>query len=282
MYSFNENASQTLKKVATHFGAPVECYNPIRCDYSIGIEIEVKFKHYYPELFEKYFKNNSWNSYSQSEKDIINQEISEKEEETQIKNKLEKVLELGVEKGEDCYWEFALDPVTDLSLIVSQINLLKYIGLLPEGIHSVHLTIGNAKKDEDIHWVLFLVEMILSSKERLITGANKQKRSTYFRKGESGLLEKRWRLKECKSAIEFRTLELVIDEDMDSSFTIEKMNRLNNLLNDQEYLDIEIIKCKDVLRRLNIPVSNWKNYKDNPEIWDMYYENYDKIKYELS
>ena len=274
MSDFNKTALTTLQSVSSFFDTPLRKFNPINSSFSVGIEIEVKFRHYFPELFDKYFKNTSWGDRSPSEQDEINSIIGKSEE--SLLFKLNKTKELGINTGNDCYWEFALDPVWDLSLIVSQIHLLRDIGVLPKGEHSLHMTIGNLKKDRDSYWVLMFAELLFSSRERLETGVNKEKNKTYFRKGVAGLLEKRWRLIECKSASELRSLEIVVDDKI--SLTSGKMEIFNRILNDPKLRAYVIKKSKVIFERLGLPDENWGNYKSNGEVWDRYIENFDTIK----
>lgn len=281
MTDYNKIALDTLERISSHFETELKRYEPINSDFSVGIEVEIKFQYYFPEIFEKYFKNKSWKNYSKDEQKIISSEITVIENITNLREKLYKTQELGIVKGLDCYWEFALDPVTDLSILLTQLELLKDLDLIPKGNHSLHITIGNKAKNESIHWVLLLCEMLLSSPERIVTGFNKEKRVTYFKKGESGLLEKRWRLVDCPSAIEFRSLELVVDNDKDISLTISKLQYISKLLNNVDFLNNEIDKCKVVLGEYDLPNTNWKNYKNNPDIWDRYYDNFTNIKSEL-
>lgn len=279
MTDYNKIALDTLNRVSTHFNTNLVRYDSINSNFSVGIEVEIKFKYFFPELYEKYFKNNSWKHYSVEEQQIINEEINEEENRIGIKRKLNTTVELGIVKGMDCYWEFALDPVNDLSLIRTQLQLLKDLKLLPNGNHSLHITIGNKVKNENIHWSLLLCELLLSSPERIATGFDIDKRATYFRKGESGLLEKRWRLVDCPSAIEFRSLELVVDDDI--SITIDKLKYIHKILNDNNFLNDETNRCKLIFGQYNLPNINWKNYKDSPDIWNKYYENFDNIKKKL-
>jgi hypothetical protein len=280
MSGFNKKALNVLEKVSEHFNTDLTRYTPIESNYSVGIETEIKFKYYYPELYERYFKGGRWKEYIPEQKNAINEIVTYTETEKGILSKLEKTKELGIKKGNDCYWEFALDPVTDLSLILTQLQLLIDLNLLPNGQHSLHITIGNMNKTVDSYWLLFICEMLFSSQKRLSSGINKEKRATYFRKGESGLLVKRWRLVECKTAIEFRSVGLFI-ENSKISITHEKLSYLNRLLNDSEFQTNEINKCKNILNDIGLPNENWKNYKDNPEIWDKYYDSYETIKEKL-
>lgn len=280
MCNFNDKALSTLNNVSNYFKKDLKRYKPIISNYSIGIETEIKFKYYYPELYNKFFKDGNWKNFSTEEKKDINKIITYTENELGIKEKLEKVLELGINKGKDCYWEFALDPVTDLSLILTQLNILIDLGLLPDGEHSLHITIGNLEKNVNTYWILLICEILFSSQKRLMSGNNKDRRKAYFRKGESGLLVKRWRLIDCETAIEFRSVGLFI-ENGKISITHKKLSYLNKLLNDSEFQTNEINKCKEVLKDIDLPNENWKNYKDNPEIWDKYYDSYETIKEKL-
>jgi hypothetical protein len=275
--NFNEEALITLERVSNHFGIELKRFEPIECNTSIGIEVELTFKSFFPVISEKYFKNKTWDSYTHEEKEIIDEEITIVENTLGVKHRLEKTLELGIKKGRDCYWEFALDPVTDLSIILTQLQLLSDLDLLPDGEHSLHMTVANLENNQETHWIFFLAEMLFSSKKRIETGFSKDKKLTYFRKGKAGLLLKRWQLVDCKEAIEFRSLELVI-KNRESSITHKKLEYICKIINDSVFRNSELERCKTLFSVLNMPNKNWGNYKDNPEIWDSFSDNYDNIQ----
>ena len=275
--NFNEEALITLDRVAKHFGQELKRFEPIECNTSIGIEIEIMFKCFFPEISRKYFTDRTWSSYSEEEKELIDEEITLIENRIGVKHRLEKTLELGIKKGRDCYWEFALDPVTDLSIILTQLQLLTDLELLPNGEHSLHITVANLESNQETYWIFFLAEMLFSSKKRIETGFNKENSVTYFRKGTAGLLKKRWGLVDSKQAIEFRSLELVVKNN-ESSITYKKLEYFCRILNETEFRKSELERCKTLFSVLNMPNKNWGNYKDNPEIWDLFSNNYDNIQ----
>lgn len=276
MSNFNKEAIANLDRVAKHFGKELTIYEPILCDYSIGIEVEIKFRDFFPELFEKYFKDRTWDTYSPCEQATISDEITVEEERLEIKERLEKITELGIKKGRDCYWEFALDPVTDLSIILTQLDLLSQLEVLPEGAHSLHVTIGNLKSNEETYWIFAFCELMFSSAERISSGFDLRKRMTFFKKGRAGLVVKRWRLVGCDSAVEFRSLELVVDGEL--SVTHDKLVFLNKLLTSKPFRDEAISRAKGTFKDLDLPNENWGSYSDNPEVWDRYANNYEVIK----
>ena len=279
--NYNEESLKVLNRVSDYYGKELMRYEPIECAKSIGIEIEIKFQHYFPEIYQKYFQDRTWDSYSYGEKEIIDEEITLIENRIGVKHTLEKILELGIKKGNDCYWEFALDPITDLSLLLTQLQLLLDLDVLPKGEHSLHLTVGDLKSSENTYWIMFLSELLFSSKSRISSGFDTERKRTYFRKGKAGLLEKRWRLVGCEYATEFRTLELIVDNKFGLSITHKKLTYLSNLINNTDFLKEEISKVLIIFDSLGLPNSNWGNYKDNTEVWNNYLDNFEKIKSSL-
>lgn len=274
MSKFNEKATATLHKVSEYFDKPIRGFQPIPSPQSVGIELEVKFKYFFPELFEKYFKDIAWQDRPSYQKKEIEKVVTE--EEKDILAKLEKTKELGINTGNDCYWEFALDPVDDLSIILKQVHLLHDIGALPKGTHSMHITVGNVENDKNTYWLLLLSELLFSSESRMKAGISEKGRKAYFRKGTAGLLEKRFRLVDCKVASELRSLELVIGHEMSMNWVT--LNLFSRLLNFGPEFEYKIKKAKEIFNIVGLPDQNWGNYHDNPEVWNKYFENFDKIR----
>lgn len=274
MQTLDNKASDTLAKVSEYYGSPLKNFSPLPSSFSVGIEIEVQFKHYFPDLYKQYFKGKRWNDYSDSQKEEISSIISIEEKE--LKEKLHTLEKQGIKKGKDAYWEFALDPVFDLSLILKQVHLLHDIGVLPEGDHALHMTIGNMRKNPKAYWLLMIAELLFSSQKRMITGKCANNNKTYFRKGSSGLLEKRWRLIDCPVALEFRSLELTFATN--PSITYEKLEIIANVLNDEAYGDSIISQCKKAIGIFQLPNKNWNNYMTNNDTWDKYYKHFEDIR----
>jgi hypothetical protein len=88
-------------------------YPEIQCSYSVGIEIEIKFKYLFPEIHAKYFTPvNAYHNLTDAEKAVVDAEISVAEAE--ILAKFRKTRDCGIPQGDDHYWEFAFTPVYDL------------------------------------------------------------------------------------------------------------------------------------------------------------------------
>lgn len=187
----NKNNEQILNNLHTRFNiSPIninhqDCFEKkIISICPIGIEIEVKWRDYFPELFDKYLKNTNFKDLSDVEKENLTQECYILED--KLLPVLNKVTECGIEKGADKYWEFAFPPTSNINHTVEQIRILNKINAIPEGKHSLHLTIGGINNNRDTYYLLLLLEVLFCDKERLQSAFhkdNKQLSSTWARKG---------------------------------------------------------------------------------------------------
>lgn len=118
---FNKQVIKTIDLLKNEFNIILEEKTDLISDFTIGIEIEVKFQSYFPEIFDKYFKNKKYLQFTEQEKENITNEISITEKDI-LKN-LNKTIELGIPKGNDAYWEFAFNPVNNLTDVLTLTNI---------------------------------------------------------------------------------------------------------------------------------------------------------------
>jgi hypothetical protein len=268
---YDNQAKETISLLKKEFNIGIEEKPSLISKYTIGAEIEVKFQYFFPEIFNKYFNNKKYNLYSEVEKVIITNEISIQEK--NISPLLEKTVELGIPKGNDPYWEFAFNPVNDLTLLYYQIEILKKANLIPTGEHSFHITIGGLKRDKKSYYILMILELLFLKQDRILSGYNYETymNSTWAKKGRAGITIKNENdLIDCSEAIEFRTLMIYNDTDIYSMFKI-----LYHLLHND---------CKDLIdnvvnemKKYNLPDKNWENIHRNMVIWNQYSESFNNL-----
>ncbi len=268
---FDKQANETIKNLQKLINKEYEEKESLISKYTIGAEIEVKFKYYFPEIFQEYFKDKNWFSYSDEEKKIITDKIDE--EEKVIRPLLEATVEAGIPKGLDKYWEFSFNPVNNMTLLYYQIELLKLGNLIPKGEHSFHLTIGGIKPNKNMYHILMILQLLFMKKERILSGYNFEKHlnTTWAKKGRAGILIKNHNdLINAEDGTEFRTL--CIYDDTDVYFLLKT---LHNLLNNK--FDSLISKVITNMSEYNLPDKNWENIHKNVDLWKRYDDNFDDL-----
>lgn len=269
---FDATAAQTLDNLCTIFNKTYTKRPNLISSFSIGIELEIKFKALFPELHNKYFqKNSDFINLSREEKERINSEIYNKE--SQVLSKFEKTIDCGIPRGLDRYWEFSFTPVYNTVLIVQQIDILKQIGLIPSGKHSLHINIGGLKLTSKHYWVLMTLELLFADKERIQMGfsSRKEESAAWAKKGDGGILIKNENdLIDEKIGFELRTLQF--DGDLDKLYLIFKT--LISLIN---HSGMFLINLKEKVLELGLPDSNWNKPHNNPEVWKKYIEHFDYL-----
>jgi hypothetical protein len=268
---YDNQAKEIISLLKKEFNIIIEEKPSLISKYTIGTEIEVKFQYFFPDIFNKYFNNKKYENYTDNEKEIISNEISIQEK--NILPLLEKTIELGIPKGNDPYWEFAFNPVNNLTLLYYQIEILKKANLIPTGEHSFHITIGGLKRDKKSYYILMILELLFLKQDRILSGYNYETymNSTWAKKGRAGITIKNENdLIDCSEAIEFRTLMIYDDTDIYSMFKI-----LHHLLHND---------CKDLIdnvvnemKKYNLPDKNWENIHRNMVIWNQYSESFNNL-----
>ena len=114
----------------------------------LGIEVEVSWKSYFPDLWVEGFPS----QVSPEKLQEITATCSERER--LLLPLLNKTVECGVQRGTDKYWEFAFPPTTDVVVTCDQVKILQHAQLIPKGNHSLHVTIGGVIPNQDVGLVL--------------------------------------------------------------------------------------------------------------------------------
>lgn len=275
-HPFDEKARETIGNLQKAFGKTIESRNISPQNISpksIGIEIEIKFKCLFPELHAKYFSDiNRYYSLPLEEKNKISQEISLAEKD--ILPLYQKTVTCGVPAGKDRYWEFAFDPVYNTTLLLDQIDILEQVGLIPTGHHSLHINIGDVRLNKRAYIITSALQLLYVTKERLINGIRDcQYPVAWARKGRAGIREKNGlHLINSESGYEIRTLEYTNLETLRKIFAFIAFF----LGFDKEYRKLES-QVDQLLRIYDLPNKNWENPVINPELWNKYLENFQKM-----
>lgn len=257
----------------------------------IGIEIEVKWRDYFPHLWEKYLKDCAYLDLSLEKQKQLTNECNKEEE--LLLPKLNKTIICGIPRGSDKYWEFAFQPTYNVSEIIEQVEILQQMSLIPKGNHSLHITLGNMKLTEDAYYLLLLLEVSYINEDRIMSAFNKQNQkisASWARKGMGGLF-----LKEARElafntscAIELRTLELSKNNNIKeillkacfwSEIIIDKQNQIpNSKINLWNQL---LFEMKQIIKSYKLTDENWKKPNIDPIVWFSYVNCFSQIKQKI-
>lgn len=251
---------------------------------TIGAEVEVRWRSYFPHLWRKYFLNGrrSYEQLSDYEKQKLTEECSRLEE--GLLRNLQAIEKIGVPRGNDRYWEFAFLPVHHPATLIREISTLRGSHMIPErNRHSLHITIGGLPQSKDTGFLLMLLELLgYTSPERIKAGSVADRVATWDRKGRAGqrprdpsvlLLGK-------TEGVEFRTLELPKDGSdvaqliYTAWFFAESIRRP-----DMHWVWDEIVtELKSVGARYNFDVEyNWGKGYQNVDLWHRFADTLPKM-----
>lgn len=276
MTNFDIIAKETVDKLSSAFDKTPSVLPELIYPMSVGIEIEVNFRYLFPELFAKYFQDGTpFYQRTTEERELISQEITEQEK--AILPLLKKTVECGIPRGLDKYWEFSFNPVYNLFLIVSQVDILSQAGLIPPGKHSLHITFAGQKSTPKHYWILMALELLYTDKERIASAFTEHgtTSTTWAKKGEGGIMQKNsYDLSGSEVGFEFRTLTFNGNKD-----SLYEMFQLMSFLNNSEKT-IQAIKEK--VTSIGLPDENWQKPHTNSVIWNRYIENFEFLKLEVT
>ncbi len=275
--NFDHHGHQTVENLCHEFNTQPPIVDDIICPYTIGIEIECKFRYYFPEIFEEYFAAGQYYELSEDQKEHVNRVIAQHE--TRVLAHLEATVECGVPRGGDKYWEFALNPVNNLKYLIQQILILKEQNLIPSGgRHSLHITLGGLKPSRELYWVLAYLQLMFVDSDRIreaLSEVNSNKSSSWGKKGLAGICEKfESDLDGCTKGLEFRTLYIDDETDIVQLFTV--LNNLLTLMYNNQPLDFIPLLVNE-FKNLGLPDVNWGRPHQSQEIWQVYCDNFNKL-----
>lgn len=179
----------------------------------IGLEIEAPHSACFPAVWSR------WGLGSRRVADLKPSELAAfgaelAAAEAPLRELLDISVQCGVPRGNDRFWEFALDPVLDLGLAWEQTELLSAAGLLPrQRPLSLQATLGGLAADDDCRFLARMVEILHVDPARIAAGAAATRAVIFTgwgRKGVSGVLEKNAGelLGRAPRAVELRTPQL--------------------------------------------------------------------------
>lgn len=216
--SWDDQARASCARLSAAFGLPPPSFpagEGLAGAPSLGAEIEIPWSGYFPELWERFEMSKGVNALSPKRRDELSAACAKLE--VDLLPKLELSAACGVPRGNDRYWEFAFNPVSDWRLLLLQTQALERAGVLPNnGRRSLQLTIAGIEQGPQAQALERLLEAYGSSAERLKEGIERSKAEFYVgwaRKGSGGVLQKGADklLGGARVACEFRALSLPSD-----------------------------------------------------------------------
>lgn len=181
------------EQLAAAFGLARHRPTPCPGTTPIGLEIEVPWSSYFPELWERFdLAHRKVRDLSVAETNALSAACADLEKD--LLPRLHRTVACGVPRGNDRYWEFALDPVHDVTLLTHQVALLGDAGLLPRNRrHSLQITLGNLRATADVYHLAMLLELHTVDAHRVTFGLDQARaivHTGWARKGQAGVLQK--------------------------------------------------------------------------------------------
>jgi hypothetical protein len=288
LLDMEREAKLTVTRLADAFGVRARPYIGRQISVPMGIEVEVRFHAFFPEIHRKYLSGRSFDSLDPAQKAAMSMDTSRAEE--VLLPLLQRTVECGVPRGADRYWEFALNPCADTGLITQQLALLRDIGAIPSGYrHSLQITLGGLEAGADTGVLLFATELLHGMPSRIGQAFKQFLDGTprnWAAKGRGGIFQKGGRdlIHGYGVATELRTLEL--PDDLDATLAL-----LDDVAAGAEILHragdgepqarkswdaFKLVAYESILSH-GLPIANWRKPHQEPEIWERYIEVFDAL-----
>lgn len=287
----NAKASGILSNLTSHFRPSIHlmsAQSAWSAECPIGIEVEVKWRDYFPQLWDEYLADTPYQQLPHEKQLELTARCAALEE--FLLPRLNAVTACGIEKGADKYWEFAFPPVTDIYILADQVNTLKAEGLIPGGSHSLHVTVGGLHASRDSYYMLLLLEMLSCDANRIASAyhaTNSKLSATWARKGFGGIYQKDAGDLQYgfSQAIELRTLALSSQFDITELLqTISVISDTINCIKQGGESEITLAwrgfvsQAQQVLGMYGLDDTNWKKPNMAQDYWDLYINNFESIR----
>lgn len=275
----NSEAQLITEALVRRFPTNLKSFGTFSGTVPIGIEVECSWRSYFPDLLEEGFPNIPHDRLQR-----ISEECSRREE--TLVPMLQAVSNCGLKRGADRYWEFAFPPVFDVGITCQQVQLLKEHKLIPEGSHSLHVTLGGLPLSPDSIYLATILESFTSSKERILSGFHHQYpdlSSRWGRKGMAGCFQKEGAPDlegGYEIATEMRLLALPDVNDLEFLLSFAQRSAELILTKHSSWKATRSF-VKDCLRKYDLPDKNWKKPHEEPAIWKRYAEVFEEFSSDI-
>jgi hypothetical protein len=274
MTNINQKPLETVQNLLNAFPNRPELHPQyIDREVPLGIEIEVPWRAFFPDLWVEGFPNVDEQTLAQ-----ISEQCSVRE--AILIPMLCKTVECGVNKGADKYWEFAFDPSTDISITCNQVEILRVNNLIPPGNHSLHITFGGLRANADVVYMAMALEAYACDQNRILAGFHPSKvmSTGWARKGYAGVFEKEG-VHDVQHgyqyAAEIRLLYLPSTGDqlftlLDLAQRLAECVRLTQAGHHVDQWQLFKQRAKQILVEHGLPPKNWKKPHMEPDVWQRF------------
>lgn len=295
MTEFDRAARQACLDLAEAFGLEATLPEPNPGAHTIGIEVEVPWSSYFPGLWKEYgLDQRKVSALPADELVELGRRCSELEQD--LLPMLRKTVECGVPRGNDRYWEFSLNPAHDTGLLVEQVRLLSAAGVLPrERKHSLHVTVGDMPRCEDLYYLCTLLEVEFVDPQRIRDGINQTRSAIHTgwaRKGLAGIFEKG--VSDLKGGAtrgaEIRMLQLPQSHE-DFARLMARVQWGVNAIADcragrdtlaAEMWRVTMARTKQLLADQGLPLENWSRGGQRYEVWEQFAQAMPRLRHSLA
>jgi len=278
----DHRGQETLGKLRLAFGRPGTVFFSKPKVVPVGIEVEVPWRNYFPDLWVNGFPN-----ISDAEMSEITEECNRRE--SILLPQLRKTVDCGVNKGNDRYWEFAFNPVSSVGIIVNQLSVIREAGLMPGRMNSLHVTFGGVRVCRYSYYIALVAEAMVTSQERIRSAFTQGTTSRgWARKGYAGVYEKQGSY-DMMYGFQYGT-ELRLAEVPDNTIDLYNMLHVTQQMAVEVYqiqsgvfssktvFDNMISELASILVRAGLPDKNWKKPHMEPETWEWFAEVLPEIR----
>lgn len=174
-------------KLAAEFGVPVPFRSGTPGPVSIGIEVEVPFSSYFPQIWARFrLAERGVSGLDTFEMLALNEETSAAE--FALLPLLHRTVKCGIPRGNDRYWEFSLRPVFNGQILADQVSMLTAVGALPrDRRHALHVTLGSLIPSKSLYHLAMLLELHFVTPERIRDGLSRMRSPIHAGWGRKGL-----------------------------------------------------------------------------------------------
>ena len=164
------------------FGAQSDRYAEVP---TMGIEIEINWRHVFPELSESWGESRPKDADKDSPEYIAFSEEYNRRD-GQLKPVLEDISKVIPHVGKDAYWEFSFLPTKHIGITLAELQTLYEAGILRDGeSYATHMTIASIDNERDAFAFICGIEIAGGTTPERIASAYTQ--GSYDRKGKGGI-----------------------------------------------------------------------------------------------
>lgn len=245
---------------------------------TIGIEIEMTWRHAFPEVATEWPAPNELKSDS---KEYAEFSAAYDKNDTLLMPILEKIQPVIPRVGKDAYWEFSFLPTRNLTITSEEIALLYEATILRDNFdYSLHMTVAGIDNERDAFAFLCGLEQVKGTTPKRIREGINTKKGAWSRKGLGGIMKRRPNelLGDDETGYEFRTLTCQSQEQITS--VLRRAGELAQLFSDEDTTTWKTYRSiiETTLSEQGLELKAWDRPKRNPTPWLTYIKLLESIE----